>query len=69
MEARMSEPHWNAPTSIDAHALTTASWTTLTTIGFRLVCGFTEREVAMQLGVPRKQVVERLDALRDELAG
>jgi hypothetical protein len=42
---------------------------TLTTIGFRLVCGFSEREVAKQLGVPHKKVVARLDALRDELAG
>jgi len=59
----------NVPTSIDAATLTTASWTKLTTIGFRLVCGFSEREVAKELGVPHKQVAAQLDALRDELAG
>jgi hypothetical protein len=31
--------------------------------------GFSEREIARQLGLRQKQVVERLDALRDELAG
>jgi len=39
----------------------------VTTSGFRLVCGFSEREVAKELGVPHKQVAAQLDALRDEL--
>jgi hypothetical protein len=45
-------PRWTMPTSIDAAALTTASWITLTTVGVRLVCGFSEREVARELWGP-----------------
>jgi hypothetical protein len=65
----MTEPRWNAPTSLDACALTTASWITLVNIAFPLSLGFSEREIARQLGLRQKQLVERLDALRDELAG
>jgi len=48
-------------------ALTTASWVTLTEVGFRMSLGYSEREVARELGVPRKQVEQRLDVLRSEL--
>jgi protein-arginine kinase len=63
----MAEPRWSVPTSIDAYALTTASWSTLVQIAFPLSLGFSEREVARQLELPLKQIVERLNELRDEL--
>lgn len=56
------------PTSLDAYGLTTASWVTLTTVAFPISLGYSEREIAKQLGVPHKQVAAQLDALRDELA-
>jgi len=48
-------------------ALTTASWVTLTQVAFPISLGYSEREVARELGVPRKQVEQRLDLLRSEL--
>ena len=59
--------HDKLPTQIDAMALTTASWLTLTQVGFRMSLGLSEREVARELGVPKKQIEQRLDALREEL--
>lgn len=64
----MDESNWTVPTSIDAGALTPASWVTLTQVGFRLALGFTERQVAKELGWPQKMVKARLDTLRAELA-
>jgi len=55
------------PSSIDPMALTTASWVTLTQVAFPISLGYSEREVARELGVPRKQVEQRLDLLRSEL--
>ena len=55
------------PTSIDAAALTTASWVTLTQVAFRLTLGYTEPQVAREIGVSQKVVSTRLDDLRDEL--
>ena len=65
----MAESNWSVPTGIDAGALTTESWVTLTQVGFRLMLGYTERQVAAELGWPRREIEARLDALRDELAG
>jgi hypothetical protein len=61
------EEQSSIPTSIDAMALTTASWITLTRIAFPISCGYSVRDVARRLGQPQKWVTERLDELRDEL--
>jgi len=64
----MSDPYLDSlPSTLDPMALTTASWITLTEVGFRMSLGYSEREVAKELGVPRKQVEQRLDLLRSEL--
>jgi DNA-binding CsgD family transcriptional regulator len=48
-------------------ALTTASWITLTEVAFRISLGYSEREVAREMGVTRKQVAQQLGELREEL--
>jgi hypothetical protein len=55
------------PSTIDAMALTTASWITLVRIAFPISLGYSVRDVARKLGEPQKWVTERLDELRDEL--
>ena len=55
------------PSTIDPMALTTASWITLTKVAYPMSLGYSEREVARELGVPKKQVDQRLEALREEL--
>lgn len=57
------------PSQIDPMALTTASWLTLNEIAFPMSLGYSEREVARGLGVPKKQVATRLAGLREELMG
>ena len=49
--------------------LTTESWITLTQVAFRISSGFSEREVAKELGQTRREVEARLDVLREELLG
>lgn len=67
-QADLSDPYLDSlPSSINPMALTTASWITLTEVGFRMSLGYSEREVAKELGVPKKNVEQRLDVLRSEL--
>ena len=48
-------------------ALSTASWVTLTQVVFRISSGYSEREVARELGQTRREVEASLDLLREEL--
>lgn len=50
-------------------ALTTSSWITLTQVAFRMSLGYSERDVARQLGQSKGTIEHRLDLLRSELLG
>ena len=50
------ESNWSVSASIDADALTTASWVTLTQVAFPISLGYSEKQVARQLGWTHKAV-------------
>ncbi len=52
----MPESNWSVSASIDADALTTASWVTLTQVAFPISLGYSEKQVARQLGWTHKAV-------------
>ena len=64
-----SNGHYQAssPSSLDPMVLSTASWVTLTQVVFRISSGYSEREVARELGQTRREVEASLALLREEL--